>query len=453
MDNQQRTPPPIDQQKGSSRRDELPEYFGTDETEAQVTNLTEMINRDATAQALINVIMLPILSAGWTITPHEEEPEGEDSPTNQVIGWLTKPPVEGGMTSSFEVFLAQCLSAIGIGFAAFEKVWMIDPEGNTVYKKLSFMPPETVEIKQDDFGGFDGFKQEAIIGEDTKEVEIPVESGFLFTHQKHIHNLRGKSSLATSWPYYQWKRRYYYLMQEKVQFEAFGQFKVFPLGNKDPKAMPTKVSKEKIDDMATKVVKLKGKGAVGLPDGLDVDHLTLPSDTSILEIVEHMNREMATSILADFIMLGQGNVGSWALSQDKSSFFLQSLYQLKQNLETHINNWIIPDLYFWNFGENAPAGRFQINDFVDEAADFVKSTFEELLQTETLTEEAAEALGQRAISLFGIEEGIEQIFETRAAESERNELEEDPDQEPEDEEEEEPEEEEDEEPGVPPPTP
>ena len=176
-------------------------------------------------------------------------------------------------------------------------------------------------------------------------------------------------------------------MQEKVQFEAFGQFKVQPLANKDPKAMPTKIGKDKIDDLATKVVKLKGKGAVGLPEGVDVDHLTLPSDTSILEIIEHLNSEQARAILADFILLGQGNVGSWALSKDKSSFFLQSLYELKQNLETHVNNWIIPDLYFWNFGD-VPVGRFKINDFVDEAADFVKETFGDLLASETLTEEA-----------------------------------------------------------------
>lgn len=405
--------PQTENEIGSSRLFSLPKYFDTEELEDQVKNLRSMLSKDATAKALLNAIVLPLLAAGWTIEPQDPEAPGAEEQNDLVNDWLTRPAYLGGMTVGFDTVLAQCLSGVGIGFAAFEKVWQLTEDNYLTYRKIAFRPQEQIKIKQDARGGFDGLEQRANIDDNEEPVTIPTRKSFLYTHQKDRSNLYGVSSLDTCWPYYVYKRRYMYLMEQKTQFDAFGHYKVTGRqGNGDDRY--SSPSTDELDKQVKVVSKMKKKGVFSVPKHIDVDALISPGETDIVRILEYLNAEMARSLLAGFMLLGsaRNSTGSWSLSTDQSDFFKQGLYKTKRELEYHVNNWILPDLYYHNFPEPA-YGRFQLNDISDETAEFLEQVFLSLVAGERLTEEAMEAIGARGFSLAGVETNIDKYFEER----------------------------------------
>jgi hypothetical protein len=71
----------------------------------------------------------------------------------------------------------------------------------------------------------------------------------------------------------------------------------------------------------------------------------------IMPSIEHHNKAIAESVLADFLNLGTGDVGSWALSKDKSSFFLMSLEAVGRNICDTFNAYAVPQWVQYNYGE------------------------------------------------------------------------------------------------------
>ena len=434
MENDKTKRPVPEQEIGSAKLIDLPPYFGAggDEISDQIKNVQEMLDKDAIVQAALNVIVLPILSAQWTITPWDKENTEGDDQAAQVTNFLTRPVYAGGMTKSFQTFLAQCMQAIGFGFSAFEKVYKVDPESNIVYKKLLYLPSGSVAIKTDERGGFDGFTQQAIIGEETKEVDIPVEKSFLFTHQDEVTGLRGRSSLTTAYGYYIWKRRFYYLMQQKAQFDSFGHLLITEHIAADEKFDDP--SEEDIKKTVNTVASLKQKGVVYASPPFKIEQLLAQQSFDPLATIEHLNSEILRSILAAFMLLGgQQSAGSWALSRDQSDLFLQSIQKTARSVESHITNFILPDLYVNNFS-NPAFGVFKIADFSDETSAFIKRAFEEMVAQDKLTDEFANEIGKNAASQMGITEDFDQfIKQTEFTPDEDDNPEEDqPEEEPED---------------------
>lgn len=72
-------------------------------------------------------------------------------------------------------------------------------------------------------------------------------------------------------------------------------------------------------------------------------------------IVTRYNQQKAMSLLADFILLGHENVGSFALSSDKTELFSVALESILDNIEDVLNRYAIPRLLKVN-GIEAGAG-------------------------------------------------------------------------------------------------
>lgn len=62
------------------------------------------------------------------------------------------------------------------------------------------------------------------------------------------------------------------------------------------------------------------------------------------QIITRYEQRMAMTVLADFIMLGHGNVGSFALSSDKTKLFAVALGAILKSIEDVINRKAIPNL-------------------------------------------------------------------------------------------------------------
>jgi SPP1 gp7 family putative phage head morphogenesis protein len=355
-----------------------------DMSKVKVEDFKLMLDSDGTIQALYNSIVMPLLSCSWTI-----EPDGDSPAAIEQAAWveeaLRKPPHKGGMSTPFDLVLAQALRAVVEGFAGFEKVYEIS-EGKIVFKKIAWRDPSTITLRTDDRGGFNGLRQRAFIGSDYVDAKIPLEKCFLYTYGKEFHNLKGRSAFTAAYVAYDKKRRLLYLAEQQAQADA--------LRLKVVKGKEGGTSDELIE--TTEAVDEVGfKATVGLPYGYDVDTLNNTNGMDLLPHIEFQNAEMARSVLAMFILLGTGSkTGSYSLSQDQSDFFIKGLMSIRRSLEQHITSYLIPDLYKFNF-ETPEFGTFKFEDITDSTIDLLKQTFIKLTEKDRLPDSVVEGVVQK----------------------------------------------------------
>ena len=149
---------------GTSSVGLIPSIFNDefiDMSKVQVDDYKLMLDSDGTVQALYNTIVMPLLGSNWTIEADNDTPKAVEQ-----SAWLEEtlrtPPHKGGMSTPFDLVLAQALRAVVEGFAGFEKVYEL-VDGKIVYKKIAWRDPTTITMYTDDRGGFNGFRQRAYI--------------------------------------------------------------------------------------------------------------------------------------------------------------------------------------------------------------------------------------------------------------------------------------------------
>ena len=358
------------------------EFIDTDKV--KVEDYKKMLDSDGTIQALYNTIVMPILGSNWTIEPDEDTPQAVDQ-ASWVEETLRMPPHKGGMSTPFDLVLAQALRAVVEGYAGFEKVYEIC-EGKIVFKKIAWRDPNTITMRTDDRGGFNGLRQRAFIGNDYVDVKIPLERCFVYTYGKEFHNLKGRSAFTAAYVAYDKKRRLLYLAEQQAQADAL---RIKVVKGKEGG------SQDELDSTADAVDEIGFKATVALPFGYDVDTLNNTNGMDLLPHIEFQNAEMARSVLAMFILLGTGSkTGSYSLSQDQSDFFVQALMSIRKSLEQHITSYLIPDLYKFNF-ETPEYGTFKFEDITDSTIDLLKTTFIKLTEKDRLPDSVIEGIVQK----------------------------------------------------------
>jgi predicted nucleic acid-binding Zn-ribbon protein len=100
------------------------------------------------------------------------------------------------------------------------------------------------------------------------------------------------------------------------------------------------------------------KGFVMFREGWEIGFLDMKSGTikNPTQMIQHHDRQISKNVLAQFLELGSGNGGSWALSQDQSKLFLLSLEAVANYIADNINKFVIKKLVDFNFPnvENYP---------------------------------------------------------------------------------------------------
>lgn len=380
--------PQVSTEIGTSTIGLMPSIFNEefiDTDKVKVEDYKKMLDSDGTIQALYNTIVMPILGSNWTIEPDSDSPAAIEQ-SAWVEDALRKPPHKGGMSTPFDLVLAQAMRAVVEGYAGFEKVYEIC-EGKIVFKKIAWRDPNTITMRTDDRGGFNGLRQRAFIGSNYVDVRIPLERCWLYTYGKEFHNLKGRSAFTAAYVAYDKKRRLLYLAEQQAQSDAL-KLKIVK-GKEGGGYDELEATTEAVDEVGF-------KATVGLPYGYDVDTLNNTNGMDLLPHIEFQNAEMARSVLAMFILLGTGSSssGSWALSTDQSDFFIKALMSIRKSLENHITSYLIPDLYKFNF-ETPEFGTFKFEDITDSTIDLLKTTFVKLTEKDRLPESVIEGIVQK----------------------------------------------------------
>jgi RNA polymerase sigma factor (sigma-70 family) len=88
------------------------------------------------------------------------------------------------------------------------------------------------------------------------------------------------------------------------------------------------------------------QASIILPDGWDITTLQTGGKafTQIADAIKRLETRMLMSALAQFLLLGQDSVGSFALSKDQSDFFLLSVNAVADNIARTFTKYAIPQL-------------------------------------------------------------------------------------------------------------
>ena len=191
---------------------------------------------------------------------------------------------------------------------------------------------------------------------DFGQITIPLEKALHFRTRSRKDNPEGRSILRTAY-------RDWYFKKRLCEIEAYGierDLAGFPvlyappeLNIWDPTDEDSVAALNKAEYIVSSIRRdareglvLPGKSADGTQSGWELQLLTSGSrrqfDTNA--IIDRYNKQIATSVLADFVMLGQQQVGSFALADSKTKIFALAIGTYLDCICEVFNNQAIPRL-------------------------------------------------------------------------------------------------------------
>lgn len=305
----------------------------------------KMRRSDGQVKATLLACTLPIHAATWTMEP------GSDSPKDRDIASLLERNLFDGMTITWQSFLSHALLMLPFGFSMCEKVWELR-DGRYEWRKLAPRLPKTLyKWDFDEHGGLRGVYQHVWIGSDYKEVYIPSDKLLVFTNEKEGSNFEGVSLLRAAYKHWYFKDRLYRIDGIAAERHAVG-LPVFHYP-----ATASKDMRKNLDEMG-QMIQAHERMYLRLPKGGQNGEETVDFELAgltgtirdVMPSIEHHDRMISRSVLAQFLNLGSGEIGSWALARDQSSFFLMALRAVATNICDTFNRYAIPQWVEYNVG-------------------------------------------------------------------------------------------------------
>lgn len=274
----------------------------------------------------------------------------------------------GDMSHTWEDTISEILSMLVYGWSYHEIVYKKRTgdsrdsslkskysDGLIGWRKLPIRSQETrQEWRFDDTGGILGMVQSAPPYYDL--TFIPIEKSLLFRTTTSKNNPEGRSVLRNAYRPWYFKKRIEEIEAIGVERDLAG----FPIMYVDPDIMRDDAPTWKqtiFNDYKDVVVNIRRDQQEGLilptitdENGNQLYKLELLSagggrqfDTNT--IITRYDQRIATTVLADFILLGQQAYGSYALSSDKTNLFSISIRTWLEIIKSVMNEHAIPRLF------------------------------------------------------------------------------------------------------------
>lgn len=314
--------------------------YNTDLRGAKGRGIYDKMRRsDSRVKAALMVCELPIRAAEWGI-----EPPSEEARDVEIAEALEKNLFEG-MSITWDSFIHHALLMLPFGFMSFEKVWKVDDEGIRFAKLAPRLPSSLYRWILDDNGGLLGIEQYVQVGGTFQFKSIPVDKLLVFTNEKEGSNFEGMSILRTAYKHWFYKDQLYRIDGIAAERHALGiPALTLPMGASDE-------DKAKAESFLSHIYAHE-KQWVRLVEGqtFTVEGLS-GTVRDIMPSIQHHDKKIAECVLADFLDLGGSDSGSWALSKDKTTFFLLSLKAVAKNIEDTVNEYAIKPWVDYNYAD------------------------------------------------------------------------------------------------------
>ena len=356
----------------------------------------EMSKNDAIIGALLFAIDKLVREVKWEVHPADNTPEGQ-----QAQEFVEQ--CRDDMSHSFDDMLSEILSMLPYGFSYHEIVYKkrVGPwekngskrskydDGMIGWRKMPIRSQETLlRWLFDETGGLRGFVQ--LAPPLYKTVVIPIEKSLLFRTTLSKGNPEGLSILRNSY-------RSWWMKKRIEEFEAIGV-------ERDLAGMPTlKIPSEYLKapngtdkwkamqayrKMVRGVRRDENEGLI-LPSDMDVDTKTPLFEFELMNsggtrqfdtnaIITRYEQRILMTVLADFILVGHEDGGSYSLHTDKTGIFRASLNSITQSIADTLNRYAIPRLFLANGWKPRELPKFVPTEIdppdLQQLAEFISST-------------------------------------------------------------------------------
>lgn len=366
----------------------------------------QMRRSDSTVRALLNAVKLPILSTMWSIQPASDDPQDI-----YVADFIRRELFSRNVT--FSDLLREALLMLDFGYSVFERVlewttftwtppvikpdpadkdsWPVDAEGEPI-KPEPLQPPD-VTNKLIGLAGLHSRKQRsifkwAITGDQPgitqimpgANYEIPMSKLVIFTNEKEGDNFEGISMLRSAYQHWYFKKNFYLIDGMKNEKQSLGEPYIKPTAGADQTSV-----QDAID--AVQNMRANEKGYTKIPDGWDIGYMDMkaPTTANIWPSIDHHNRQILLSGLAQFLDLGTKGGGSKALSADHSDLFQLSLEALAKNISSTLQRMLINPLCDINFPGLKDYPRIEHAKMGDDDVTTIASAVSQLMTATVLT--------------------------------------------------------------------
>lgn len=313
----------------------------------------EMSENDDVIGSILYAIEMLIRQATWNVQPAGNTPKDEEA-AEFIYQCMDD------MQDTWTDTISEILSFLTYGWSAHELVYKRragksrDPKLNSKYsdgligwQKLPIRAQETLwEWLYDDGDELLGMAQ--MPPPRFEIIEIPIEKMMIFRTKSRKGSPEGKSILRNAYRSWYFKRRIQEIEGIGVERDLAG----FPTltapegmniwDDDDPEMASIRVAADKI----VQSIRRDSLEGLSMPSGWKLELLSTGGrrqfDTNA--IIERYDTRIAMTVLADFVLLGHQQVGSFALSSDKTELFAMAVGAYLDIICETFNNKAIPAL-------------------------------------------------------------------------------------------------------------
>lgn len=331
----------------------------------------EMSENSPVIGAMLFAVESLLRSVDWEVDPASQS--SEDVAAAEFLE-----ECQTDMSHTWEDFISEVLSMLIYGWSYFEVVYKKrkgprkNPtsrydDGKIGWRKFGFRAQETLyRWEIDDNGGIKGMYQyplpthPARVRTPDNIIFLPIEKCLLFRTTSVKNSPEGRSILRSSY-------RPWWFGKRIEEIEAIGMERDLngvPIAKVPIELLAEGRSSDQTDtfnyikDIVTRTKKDQQNGiifpkVIDPETGEDLFSFELISSSGRRSfdtgnVVQRYMQQMAMTIMADFILLGHENVGSFALSSDKTELFAVALGAWLDSIEEVLNRHAVPRLFELN---------------------------------------------------------------------------------------------------------
>lgn len=329
----------------------------------------EMRKSDGTVKAAILATSLPIRRANWFI-----QPASDDEKDKEIADFINAALFDA-MTITWADILRQALLMLPFGVMVFEKVFImgeVDGKQMIMWRKLAPRMPKSIYSWQTPKDK-DGITQMTAAGQ---TIGIPMEKLLVFVNEKEGDNWWGTSILRAAYKHWHFKNNFYKISAVSYERQGLG----------IPRAIMPEGYSSSDESAAVKIlenIRVHHKAYIIQPPGYEIEFMDMKGNSvrNPEKEITHHNREIAKSVLAQFLELGAGQSGSRALSQDQTDLFLQSLEAVANSITDVFNTYAIPQLVDFNFDNVKKYPKLAYNGISRIDVEKLSTAYQRLSQT------------------------------------------------------------------------
>jgi hypothetical protein len=307
-----------------------------------------MAENDPIIGAILHAQTMMLRSIEWRV-------EGKSNSSVEFVHSV----MNGMDDKSWEEFVADVLTMLPYGFSLFEMVPRRDDDGMIRMKKLASRAAWTIDrFEARENGDILGVWQVAA----QKNVYIPYSRLLHFRTTSAANEPSGRSVLRSAFTSWRAANNIKYFEGVGIERELNG-LPIVRIPSEFMSADASDAQKALFTQMKTiaRDVKKNEQGYIILPsdryaddDGKLTNNLMVEfdliasrgtRDIDTGKVIGRYHQEMAMSAMADFVLLGSNERGSFALSQSKSQLFLKALEGYADTIAAQLNRKLLP--YLW----------------------------------------------------------------------------------------------------------